>query len=99
LARPKPFENFFLVRTQDNHIGSGWGAWQVAARWSYLSLSDHDVLGGRQENATLGLNWYWTAHTKIMFNMVTGDIWDRAPVNGFSGGHFTGFGLRVLMDF
>jgi phosphate-selective porin OprO/OprP len=99
LARPKPFENFFLVRTQDGRIGYGWGAWQVAARWSYLSLSDKDIRGGREENVTLGLNWYWTAYSKVMFNLVEGRIHDRAPVNGYSGGSFTGLGVRVLMDF
>lgn len=99
LARPRPLENFFLVRTQDGGVGGGWGAWQVAARWSYLSLSDHDIHGGRQQNVTLGLNWYWTPHSKLMFNLVSGEIQDRAPVNGFTNGTFTGLGARVLVDF
>ena len=99
LARPKPFENFFLVRSCDGRIGSGWGAWQIAARWSYLSLNDKAIRGGEQENLTFGVNWYWTAHTKMMFNLVHGDINNRAPVNGFSDGRFTGVGVRLLMDF
>jgi phosphate-selective porin OprO/OprP len=99
LERPKPLENFFLVRKQDGGIGGGWGAWQIAARWSYLTLTDKDIHGGRQEDVTLGLNWYWTPHSKLMFNLVSGNIQDRAPVNGFTGGTYTGLGARVLMDF
>lgn len=83
----------------DKGIGHGWGAWQVAARWSNLSLSDKDIQGGRQENTTLGLNWYWTPYSKVVFNAVHGRIRDRAPVSGFTGGHFTGYGVRMLMDF
>jgi len=99
VARLTPLETFFMVRTKDDRIGSGLGAWQLAARWSYLSLSDKDIRGGRQEDVTLGLNWYWTAHSKMMFNMVHGQIEDRAPVNGYSSGNFTGLGVRFLMDF
>jgi len=99
LARPTPLKNFALVRNHRDVIENGWGAWQVAARWSALSLSDKDVHGGRQENVTIGLNWYWTAHSKLMVNIIRGQIDDRAPVNGFSEGSFTGLGARVMMDF
>ncbi|MDE3009734.1 MAG: hypothetical protein KGI67_02495 [Pseudomonadota bacterium] len=34
----------------------GWGAWEVAARWSVTDLSDGG--GDRGQVATLGLNWY-----------------------------------------
>jgi phosphate-selective porin OprO and OprP len=40
LGRTKPFENFFLVRRCDGGLGRGWGAWQVAARYSYGDFSD-----------------------------------------------------------
>ncbi|AMV34806.1 Porin P precursor [Pirellula sp. SH-Sr6A] len=99
LARPKPRKNFFAVRNRRDPAETGWGAWQIAARWSYLSLCDRDVQGGRQEDITLGLNWYWTTHSKLMLNLVDGRIQDRTPINGFSNGTFTGAGIRILMDF
>lgn len=98
LARPKLLENFFLVKS-DKGIGHGWGAWQIAARWSTLSLSDKDIQGGRQENTTLGLNWYWTPYSRVIFNTVHGRIRDRDPVGGFTGGRFTGYGVRMMVDF
>lgn len=99
LLRPKPFEKFFLVSKGNGDIGRGWGAWQVAARWSTLSLNDKDIHGGSQDNWTLGLNWYWTPYSKVVFNMVDGHIRDRAPVGGFTDGHFTAFGTRLMIDF
>lgn len=98
LERPKPIENFFMVKS-DKGIGHGLGAFQVAARWSALSLTDQDIRGGREENVTVGLNWYWTPYSKLVFNVVNGRIRDRDPVGGFTSGHFTGVGARMLMDF
>lgn len=36
----------------------GFGAWQVAARFSSLDLSDGDVDGGEQRDVTVGVNWW-----------------------------------------
>ncbi len=73
--RVEPFEPFFWVRTADG-TAAGWGAWEVAARWSYLDISDvaflavNDVTVGYQENITLGVNWYWNPYTRLMLNYV-----------------------------
>ena len=80
-------------------IASGWGAWQVALRYSYLDLTDNDVQGGIEENVTLGLVWYFNANSSLQFNAIYGDIRDRAPVAGFSAGHFTAMGTRLRIDF
>jgi len=97
--RVTPFENFFLVNTCNSGVASGLGAWQVIVRYSYANLSDEDVRGGRESNVTLGLNWWWTAHSRLQFNYVYGDIEDRDPVAGYTGGSFTGFGTRIHIDF
>lgn len=34
------------------------GAWQIVARISYANLNDKDIIGGKETNAALGLNWY-----------------------------------------
>jgi phosphate-selective porin OprO/OprP len=48
----------------------GWGAFEVAARASYVDLQDSDVNGGRQSNLSLGLNWYLNDRLRLMGNVV-----------------------------
>ncbi len=45
-----------------------WGAWQVAARISYLDLSSATVNGGRVMESTLGLNWWWNRYLRWQLN-------------------------------
>lgn len=99
IDRLEPFENFFIVDTCHDDIEGGWGAWQIAARFSYLDLSDDDILGGREDNFTLAMNWYWTPYSKMQLNVVFGDIENREPVSGFTAGHFTTVGTRFMVDF
>jgi len=44
------------------------GAWEVAARWSYVDLTSGSVNGGRMNIAMLGLNWYWNRYIRWMLN-------------------------------
>lgn len=46
------------------------GAWEVAARYSQLDLSDADVYGGKEKNLTLGINWYANSLIKLSTNYV-----------------------------
>ena len=61
--------NFFRVHT-DEGIQTGWGAWEVAARVSTLDLNSRNIDGGRLTDLTVGLNWYYTVRSRVMFNYV-----------------------------
>lgn len=99
IGRVEPFENFFLVERCKGGVGGGWGAWQVAARYSHLDLTDSDILGGIGDTWTLAMNWHWTAHSKLQFDATTGQIRDHFPVAGFTAGRFVGLGTRFNIDF
>ena len=60
--RVKPNKNF-----REN---GGLGAWEVAARYSYLNLEDKNINGGRMEDVTVGLNWYLNPNVKVMWDYV-----------------------------
>ncbi len=98
VGRVKPFENFFLVDTCDGGRGHGWGALNVALRYSYLDISDADVLGGVGESVTLGLNWWWTPYSRLQFNLIYGDI-DQRNVAGVTSGDYVIAGARFAVDF
>ncbi|MDX1588748.1 MAG: OprO/OprP family phosphate-selective porin [Oleiphilaceae bacterium] len=56
------------------------GAWEVAARFSSVDLDDSGVTGGKQDNITLGLNYYATSKVRFMANLIQADI--EGGVNG-----------------
>jgi phosphate-selective porin OprO and OprP len=66
-GRVTPHENFWMVRTPRG-TRTGWGAWELAARWSYLDFSE--VANQRLHDLTVGCNWYWNPHTRMMFNWI-----------------------------
>jgi phosphate-selective porin OprO/OprP len=65
--RVDPYENFWLVSTPRG-ARAGLGAWELAARWSHLNFSD--VTQQYMHDITLGVNWYWNPHTRLMFNWI-----------------------------
>ncbi len=52
------------------------GAVEVAARWSRFDLTDGPLLGGIQENWTIGANWYLGRNFRLMANYI---FIDAAP--------------------
>ncbi len=85
--------------------GGGWGAWEIAGRWSYLDVTDGQIIGGLMQNMTVGLNWYVNPNCKCVFNYI--HSWaDSRPIrngviqsNDFISSQTDAFGLRCQLDF
>jgi phosphate-selective porin OprO/OprP len=92
--RVMPFEEFFLIRT-GRGVCAGWGAWEVAARISFVDLDDAGVLGGELTELTLGLNWYMNPYTRISTNYAHAYL-DRPPVGESTCDML---GIRANFDF
>lgn len=50
------------------------GAWEVAARYSFVNMVDKNVYGGSEHNTTLGLNWFVNDHVKVSANYIRANI-------------------------
>lgn len=46
------------------------GAWELLVRYSELDLNSGPVLGGKEHDWTLGVNWYLTEHFKFQANYI-----------------------------
>lgn len=83
----------------------GIGAWELAARWSYLDLTDRQIQGGELQDLTVGLNWYINPYCKAVFNYI--HAWaDSRPIrNGVIVGQDSissqtdAFAMRLQIDF
>jgi phosphate-selective porin OprO/OprP len=54
--------------------GTGPGAWELGARYSFLDLNDKDIFGGEMTDITVGLNWYMVPNARVMFNYVHSSV-------------------------
>ena len=70
--------NFDRVKPKKNlSKEGGWGAWELAARYSHLDLEDDLVNGGELDTVTAGVNWYLNPNTRVMLNYVFADAEDK----------------------
>jgi phosphate-selective porin OprO/OprP len=78
-------------------LGEGWGAWQVAVRFSRLKLLDEDgVSAGNIRDITLGLNWYLFSNFRMTANYIYSDVENTAK--GLDGDAQI-FQMRAQVDF
>jgi phosphate-selective porin OprO/OprP len=54
-----PAKNFSLKN-------GGWGAWELATRYSAVDLDDGSFTGGKISNVTVALNWYFNSNFRLM---------------------------------
>jgi phosphate-selective porin OprO and OprP len=92
----------------------GWGAWEIAARYSHVDLNDlftpgistavtNGVAGGEQNIYTAGLNWYVNRNVRFLINYLHGTV-DRLngaakPLGADIGAHFDALATRVQVAF
>ena len=92
-GRVIPKENFGF---EDGHC-TGTGAWELAARYSYINLTNEGIYGGQLSAVTLGVNWYWNPNARLQFNY---DYMYRDEVsNPLARGIVHSFGTRLAYDF
>ena len=63
---------FGRVKPKNNYGENGWGALEVAARFSAIDMQED----GSLEDFTIGLNWYLNPNTRVMLNYVMGELTD-----------------------
>lgn len=95
---------FSRVKPRQNYSPEGgWGAWEVAARYSYTDIDDGSAgqlsRPGDGTAVTLGLNWYLNPNTRVMFNYIR-SCWDigDSSATGFTEDIDT-FIVRFQVDF
>lgn len=88
---PKPRVNFSLA-------GGGWGAWELAARYSDVDLNDNEgvlgapvplngIRGGEEKIWTVGLNWYPNAVLRFAFDYQRIDVDRLGTIPALAGVH------------
>ena len=92
IDRVKPNGNFLYPASKG---ATGMGAWEIAARYSYLNLNDKNIRGGVINDFTAGLNWFMNPYTRMEFNY----IHSVPTVDDIGTSRTNMFGLRTQMDF
>ena len=96
--RPYKHGAFGRVKPKKDIDNGGFGALELVARYSSMGASQDVVdanpgLPTQINNVSVGMNWYLTAHARIMYNYIITD--DKNDTLGNLSGHL----IRVQIDF
>jgi phosphate-selective porin OprO/OprP len=93
--RPYKHGTFGRVKPKHDVDNGGFGALELAARYSAVDNSDFVTEGNYDglSNITLGLNWYLNSHARVMYNTVLTDF------NGTNGEKQVAHLIRFAVDF
>jgi phosphate-selective porin OprO/OprP len=108
-----PFNNAWLTWGEDRRLNGNWGAWELAARYSYLNLNDgigtNRIQGGIMNGFSVGLNWYLNSAFRLQLEYVYDQRSDvpnslatgtpSSVTNGTIPGFVGGFGARFQVSF
>jgi len=85
---------FERVKVNSPVFDGGAGAWEVAARFDTVDLSDGVIVGGTQDTYVFGVNWYLGNYVRLMAN------YNKSRVKGGAddGADIDLFGLRAQID-
>ena len=97
--RPIPRNNFYVVRDPTGRLQASEGAVQVAMRYQYACLSDHQINGGTLNALTFGVNWMFNPNSRLYFNYDFAYRDFTNNLNNNASGWITGFGTRLAFDF
>ena len=77
------YEGFGRVKPKRDFTGKdkGFGAWEVAAKFSQTDLNDGFIIGGKQSQVAFGINWYLNPVTRFMFNYVHASLENKGNLN------------------
>lgn len=83
---------FDRVRPQ-RPLGVGPGAWELAARYSFVDLTEGN--GGKMDDFVFGVNWYANNNARVMLNYV----YAKAKETADGEAKFSGFQTRFAVYF
>ncbi len=86
--------------------GGGWGAWEIAGRFSTIDLNSQlgtatGIAGGRQNVYTLALNWYVNGNVRFMLDYLHGTVSRQASSVSTAdvGSKFDAIAMRTQFAF